>query len=106
VLAGAVGESEAFSPTVAGEETVHKLASKMNGHKVEEVFTANDYAEFLHTCFDKSARDLSSEFVEWCFFVTLCRALQDGENQLTAADAMWLGLIDTIRTDIEFSESA
>jgi hypothetical protein len=35
---------------------------------------------------------------EWSFFVALCRVLQDGQNELTATDALWLGLIDTVRT--------
>jgi ATP-dependent protease ClpP protease subunit len=28
----------------------------------------------------------------WTFFVALCHALQEGENELTATDAYWLGL--------------
>jgi ATP-dependent protease ClpP protease subunit len=32
----------------------------------------------------------------WSFFVALCHALQEGENELTAVDAFWLGLIDEI----------
>lgn len=32
----------------------------------------------------------------WSFFVALCHALQQGENDLTARDAFWLGLIDEI----------
>jgi ATP-dependent protease ClpP protease subunit len=32
----------------------------------------------------------------WSFFVALCHALQHGENELTARDAIWLGLIDEI----------
>jgi hypothetical protein len=34
------------------------------------------------------------------FFLALCRALQEGENELTPMDAMWLGLIDTVRADL------
>ena len=30
----------------------------------------------------------------WSFFVALCHALQEGENELTPTDAFWLGLID------------
>ncbi|HUY15718.1 MAG TPA: ATP-dependent Clp protease proteolytic subunit [Terriglobia bacterium] len=30
------------------------------------------------------------------FFAALCHALQEGENQLTATDAYWLGLIDEV----------
>ena len=32
----------------------------------------------------------------WSFFVALCHALQHGENDLTARDAVWLGLIDEV----------
>ncbi len=34
------------------------------------------------------------------FFLALCRALQERENKLTAMDALWLGLIDTVRADV------
>ncbi|MGB6695807.1 MAG: hypothetical protein WBE56_16590, partial [Terracidiphilus sp.] len=30
------------------------------------------------------------------FFAALCHALQEGENQLTAEDAYWLGLVDEV----------
>jgi ATP-dependent protease ClpP protease subunit len=32
----------------------------------------------------------------WSFFVALCHALQEGENELSATDALWLGLIDEV----------
>jgi ATP-dependent protease ClpP protease subunit len=32
----------------------------------------------------------------WLFFVALCYALQEEENELTALDAFWLGLIDEV----------
>jgi Clp protease len=32
----------------------------------------------------------------WSFFVALCHALQEGENELTARDAYWLGLVDEV----------
>lgn len=32
----------------------------------------------------------------WSFFVALCHALQEGENELTGLDAFWLGLIDEV----------
>ena len=32
----------------------------------------------------------------WSFFVALCHALQEGENELTARDAYWLGLADEV----------
>jgi ATP-dependent protease ClpP protease subunit len=39
------------------------------------------------------------------FFLALCRALQEGENYITALDALWLGLIDTVRRDLPRDES-
>jgi len=30
------------------------------------------------------------------FFIALCHALQEGENELTATDAYWLGLVDEV----------
>ena len=35
------------------------------------------------------------------FFIALCHALQEGENELTAADAYWLGLVDEVVGDDE-----
>jgi ATP-dependent protease ClpP protease subunit len=35
----------------------------------------------------------------WSFFVALCHALQEGENELTARDAYWLGLVDEVMGD-------
>jgi hypothetical protein len=35
-------------------------------------------------------------FPVWSFFVGFCHALQRGENELTALDAYWLGLIDEV----------
>lgn len=35
----------------------------------------------------------------WAFFVALCHALQEGDNELTATDAFWLGLIDEVMGD-------
>lgn len=32
----------------------------------------------------------------WSFFVALCHALQEGENQLSPIDAFWFGLIDEV----------
>jgi hypothetical protein len=38
----------------------------------------------------------------WSFLVALCHALQEGENELSAIDAFWLGLIDEVlgRSDL------
>jgi ATP-dependent protease ClpP protease subunit len=35
------------------------------------------------------------------FFIALCHALQEGENELTAADAYWLGLVDEVVGDYD-----
>jgi hypothetical protein len=32
----------------------------------------------------------------WSFFVALCHALQEDENELTSRDAYWLGLVDEV----------
>ncbi|HEY4357573.1 MAG TPA: hypothetical protein VGN16_17610 [Acidobacteriaceae bacterium] len=32
----------------------------------------------------------------WFFFISLCHALQEGENELSANDAYWLGLVDEV----------
>jgi hypothetical protein len=32
----------------------------------------------------------------WSFFVALCHALQEGENELTAIDAYWMGLVNKV----------
>lgn len=37
------------------------------------------------------------------FFVALCRALQEGENQILPMDAVFLGLLDTVQADITSS---
>ena len=75
-----------------------------------------DHFYFLNAYFD------SDRLLEWCsaragsqiagenaenldvlplrlFSRALCRALQEGENYLTPSDALWLGLIDTVRED-------
>jgi hypothetical protein len=42
----------------------------------------------------------------WSFFVALYHALQRAENELTAMDAFWLGLIDTLRLEPTASRAA
>ncbi len=43
-------------------------------------------------------REAASYFLPFrTFAFALCRALQDGDNRLTAMDALYLGLIDTVR---------
>jgi hypothetical protein len=36
------------------------------------------------------------------FFLALCRALQEGENYITPMDALWFGLVDTVRMESSF----
>lgn len=37
----------------------------------------------------------------WAFFVALCHALQEGENEVNAHDAFWLGLVDEIYGEVD-----
>jgi ATP-dependent protease ClpP protease subunit len=46
-----------------------------------------------------AAKDADADLQFRLFFLALCRALQEGENFITAADAVWLGLIDTVREE-------
>lgn len=72
---------------------------------------ASRYADFMMTPEEKqellkvseAERDIKkAEKVEplffplWSFFMSFCYALQHGENELTAKDAYWLGLIDEV----------
>lgn len=72
---------------------------------------ASRYADFLMSPAEKkelekvsqAERDVKkAEKVEplffplWSFFMSFCHALQQGENQLSATDAYWLGLIDEV----------
>jgi len=74
---------------------------RTNGFDLEmSLNRIGDNYAFLDTCFQKRDCVQGSEFLEYCFFATVCRALQEGDYELTPTDALWLGLIDTIRTDI------
>lgn len=59
-----------------------------------------DNLAYLGICFQAEDGEMGNEFLERCFFVALCCALNAGENRLKPADALRLGLIDTVRTDI------
>lgn len=39
----------------------------------------------------------------WLLLAALCRSLQEGENELTARDAYWLGLVDEVAGEPELS---
>ncbi len=46
-------------------------------------------------------RESGSYFLPFrTFAFAICRALQDGDNRLTAMDALYLGLIDTVQADL------
>jgi len=54
---------------------------------------------------EEKARKFREYFLPfWSFFIALCHALQRAENELTAMDAFWLGLIDTVREDLPGGE--
>jgi ATP-dependent protease ClpP protease subunit len=60
---------------------------------VDEIATIIDEAE------RKKAKDGKVKPILrplWLFFMALCYALQEEENELTATDAYWLGLIDEV----------
>jgi ATP-dependent protease ClpP protease subunit len=60
---------------------------------------AEDDQEILPA--EEKARKFRDYFLPfWSFFIALCHALQRAENELTAMDAFWLGLIDSVRADL------
>jgi hypothetical protein len=61
----------------------------------------SDSLAYLDACFQEEDVERGREFLERRFFVTLCRALQVRENELKPTEALWLGLLDPIRTDIK-----
>lgn len=74
----------------------------------DHFFFLNSYFDFDILCDWVAARaepqmagtDVESDyFLQFrVFFLALCRALQEGENELTPSDAVWLGLVDTVRS--------
>jgi ATP-dependent protease ClpP protease subunit len=79
----------------------------------------SDYFYFLNAYFDfgrlrdwvasraepRTATDAEADYLLQfrLLLLALCRALQEGENNISAADAVWLGLIDTVRDDFPAS---
>lgn len=68
-----------------------------------EYFLTQASREELEQIQDESPRDsrrkeIIKEHIRpiWLLLVALCHALQEGENELSAADAYWLGLIDEV----------
>jgi hypothetical protein len=49
---------------------------------------------------DDSQENMRAFFLPfWPFLIAIYRALGEGENELAASDALWLGLIDTVHAD-------
>ncbi len=47
-------------------------------------------------------RDLGSEQKTlWQFYLALCHSMHEGENQLSATDGFWLGLVDEVIGDVD-----
>jgi hypothetical protein len=70
------------------------LVGKRSPPEISEVFrTANDITKLA----DHEHGQLYFELLPFCLGV--CGAPGAGENQLTALDAFWLGLIDTVRAE-------
>ncbi len=65
----------------------------LNADQIEEVNSIADADEKLERTVELVRPILQPV---WTFFVALCHALQEGENELTAKDAYWLGLIDEV----------
>ncbi len=74
----------------------------------DHFFALNSYFDFerLHewiatrTRFEAPHVEADYELRFRQFFLSICRALQQGENRLAPADAVWLGLIDSIRNGV------
>jgi hypothetical protein len=94
-------------------EDFHLLTEYLEGKKDERLNQwCSDFAKFAISSAEKSTIDSivdekqrTQKIIElvqpvigpvWSFFIALCHALQEGENELTAKDAYWLGLIDEV----------
>ena len=85
--------------STAGHERLRKWSNKFGKYMLP---ATADLAEIEAT---KDADEQAKKLVEkvtpvleplWSFFVALCHALQNGENELRAHDAYWLGLVDEV----------
>lgn len=79
--------------------------SRINDHFyfLNEYFDLDRFCEWVAGRAESQTADTDVDadyFLQFrVFFHALCRALQEGENFITATDAMWLGLIDTVRAE-------
>lgn len=87
----------------AGNERLRKWAITFGKYLLpkEEVSTLDAISD-ADTRADKIT-ELVKPLIEplWSFFVAMCHAIQTGENELTAVDAYWLGLVDEVVGDSE-----
>lgn len=65
----------------------------LTDEELEEINQISDEKEKSEKTIEKARPHLRPI---WSFFVALCHVLQEGENELTATDAFWLGLIDEV----------
>lgn len=84
--------------STAGHERLQKWAQRFYGFVLPKENVAT--LDAIENDDERAARvvDLVTPILEplWSFFVALCHALQDGENELTALDSYWLGLVDEV----------
>jgi hypothetical protein len=86
------------SGSSASAALTQSLASRIVPHSVGHVVRLQD-----HALPDEESKD-AALFAKvlpplqplWSFFMALCHALQEDENELTAVDAYWLGLVDEV----------
>ncbi|NOT26038.1 MAG: hypothetical protein HOP16_08035 [Acidobacteria bacterium] len=84
--------------STAGHERLRKWSTRFGKYILPEVDVAEidaiaDENEQAQKLVDKVTPILEPL---WSFFVALCHALQNGENELSAVDAYWLGLVDEV----------
>lgn len=101
-------------------EDFHLLTEFLEGKKDDRLKDwCSDFGKFAMSPAEKTAIDaITDEKIRtqriidlvqpilepvWSFFIALCHALQEGENELTAKDAYWLGLIDEVLGDPDMS---
>jgi hypothetical protein len=68
----------------------------LSAEAMEDINLVDDENERIERLMD-SVRPILQPL--WSFFVAFCHAIQEGENELTATDAYWLGLVDEVIGD-------
>jgi len=72
----------------------------LNAEQQAEIDGIDDEAERLKRLIEVNKPILQPML---SFFIALCHALQEGENELTATDAFWLGLVDEVIGDDQWN---